>query len=329
MTAILILTADDDLHADYVVARLHERRQAVIRIDPADIVSSAGVYDFELSQQGLRFNCCSRNGERLDAECRIRSVLVRRPSRPTVHPQIDTDTTGDFFLGEAVAVTEAIPYLIDPNALWVNHPRANREAGFKLRQLALAHRAGLLVPQTIVTNVPAKAFRFYKGLREAVVCKPLSSTPITQDGSRFIFTHELPPAMSLADFDDVALGSSLLQRRVSKRSDVRVAVIGDNVLGCEILSQQDVRSRTDWRVVPVGLQHRPLTVPTDVADELRVLRRLLGLSAMHCDFAVDDADGRWWFLEANPNGQWLWVELATGAAIADALADLLVSAASS
>ena len=35
------------------------------------------------------------------------------------------------------------------------------------------------------------------------------------------------------------------------------------------------------------------------------------------------ADGPWWFLEVNPNGQWLWIEHATGLPIAAAVAAAL------
>jgi hypothetical protein len=35
-------------------------------------------------------------------------------------------------------------------------------------------------------------------------------------------------------------------------------------------------------------------------------------------------DGGYVFLELNPNGQWLWIELITGAPITDAIVALLV-----
>jgi hypothetical protein len=49
---------------------------------------------------------------------------------------------------------------------------------------------------------------------------------------------------------------------------------------------------------------------------------LLRLRCAALDFAVDGA-GRWWFLEINPNGQWLWIEHATGLPIAAAVAAAL------
>lgn len=292
-------------------------------MDPADTVSSPGTYKFCLGSSDVEFRFSTASGKAQIAPTRVRSVLVRRPSRPQPRSGEQTEQSDAFFLGESVAVLDAVPYLCDPDTLWVNHPHVNRLAGLKLRQLARAQEAGLHVPPTLVTNIPAEAYEFYKRHGERLICKPLSSTPITQDGSWFIFTHELRAAMASSDFDDVAMGSSLLQVCIEKRSDVRVAVIGDTVIGCEILSQGDVRATTDWRVVPVGLEHRIIAVPDAVAQALRSLRATLGLAAMHCDFAIARDTGQWWFLEANPNGQWLWIELATGAAIADAFAGLL------
>lgn len=48
----------------------------------------------------------------------------------------------------------------------------------------------------------------------------------------------------------------------------------------------------------------------------------LGLRFAAMDFAVDP-DGGWWFLEANPNGRWAWIERETATPIAAAVADAL------
>ena len=47
-----------------------------------------------------------------------------------------------------------------------------------------------------------------------------------------------------------------------------------------------------------------------------------------CYGAIDmvlTPDGRYVFLEINPNGQYLWIELATGLPISDAICSLLMS----
>ena len=63
-------------------------------------------------------------------------------------------------------------------------------------------------------------------------------------------------------------------------------------------------------------------VPAKVADQVRRLLDLLRLRFAALDFAVD-TDSRWWFLEVNPNGQWLWIEQATGLPIAAGIAAAL------
>jgi glutathione synthase/RimK-type ligase-like ATP-grasp enzyme len=56
------------------------------------------------------------------------------------------------------------------------------------------------------------------------------------------------------------------------------------------------------------------------------LVRALGLQYGALDFILTP-DGRYVFLELNPNGQWLWVERMTGLPIADAIAATLATLA--
>jgi hypothetical protein len=66
------------------------------------------------------------------------------------------------------------------------------------------------------------------------------------------------------------------------------------------------------------------TTPAEIAGPVRRLLALLRLRYAALDFAVD-RNGRWWFLEVNPNGQWLWIEHATGLPIAAAVATALAA----
>ncbi len=38
---------------------------------------------------------------------------------------------------------------------------------------------------------------------------------------------------------------------------------------------------------------------------------------------IQESDGRYYFLELNPNGQYLWIELITGAPMSEAMASLI------
>src|SRR5437016_14307927 len=66
----------------------------------------------------------------------------------------------------------------------------------------------------------------------------------------------------------------------------------------------------DWRRDPHGCRYQVWQTPVEIAGPVRRLMALLRLRYAALDFAVDPA-GRWWFLEINPNGQWLWIEHTT------------------
>jgi glutathione synthase/RimK-type ligase-like ATP-grasp enzyme len=284
--------------------------------------ADGGTYTFSLESGASTYAWGTRHGSTQVEPTEYKSVLVRRPSPPRVPDDWVCSDNQQFFLGEASALVDAVASLTDPKVLWVNAPGANKQASQKLLQLSVARRLGFLVPATLVTRDPSAAYDFYKRHHEQIVCKPLSATPVSTDSSYFLYTHVLSDSLTLGDFADVTLGSSLLQGFIEKRCDVRVAVVADRLFAFEILSQQDERAKVDWRAVPVGLEHRAIDVPERIRVALADLRRALKLQAMHVDFALDH-DGRWWFLETNPNGQWLWLQLLTGAPIAAAFAELL------
>ncbi len=73
------------------------------------------------------------------------------------------------------------------------------------------------------------------------------------------------------------------------------------------------------------MEHR---IFDDLSDETRLrcieYVKVLGLQYSAIDLALDE-DGKYWFLEVNPNGQWAFVELATVLQISKAIAELLSS----
>ena len=59
-----------------------------------------------------------------------------------------------------------------------------------------------------------------------------------------------------------------------------------------------------------------------IADKCTRFLQLMHLNFGAFDFIVTPS-GEYVFLECNPNGQWLWVELETGMKISEAIADFL------
>jgi glutathione synthase/RimK-type ligase-like ATP-grasp enzyme len=111
----------------------------------------------------------------------------------------------------------------------------------------------------------------------------------------------------------------LFQAWVPKAYDVRLTVVDDELFAARI----DARSRAaevDWRADYHSLEYTPIETPDRVRELATALLRRLGLRFAAMDFVVTP-DGEWWFLEANPNGQWAWIERETAMPIAAAIAD--------
>lgn len=321
---VVIISAADDVHADFVVARLQSLGQDVVRFDLGEF-SQPGTYQVNLGT-GRRQMMASLGDRTIDfSGSSPRSVLYRRPQAPAPPVQLVNPMARGFFEAEFNIVAESLHRLCDGATLWVNSPAANAAARNKLWQLSCATEVGLDVPPTLITNSPSVAHSFYLEVGGRVVVKPLSPAPASTDGGWALFTRLLAESLSVADFRGVQYGSSILQRYIEKAYDVRVAVIGNEVFACQIMSQEDERARVDWRIVARGLPHIPAPAPPGVVAGLRRLRSRLGLATMHADFAVDE-DERWWFLETNPNGQWLWLELEAHLPVSMALAELLITA---
>jgi glutathione synthase/RimK-type ligase-like ATP-grasp enzyme len=97
------------------------------------------------------------------------------------------------------------------------------------------------------------------------------------------------------------------QEYVEKKHELRVTIIGDRIFAAEIDSQAQERTRFDWRHYDVPMRLRAGQLPSDVAERCFAFVRSYGLNFGAIDL-IHTPDGRYVFLENNPNGQWLFVE---------------------
>ncbi len=183
------------------------------------------------------------------------------------------------------------------------------------------------MPDTLVTNDPASAESFYDECSGEVIYKF-----IDEGTGRFFPIYETPhgiPTMplrseDLSSLDQVRHSLHLFQRKIAKQSDLRVTVIGQKIFAVEIHSQEG-KGALDFRLdysVPMNVYRLP--------DE--VCQRCLDFTGkMNITFAAFDLclgrDGRYYFFEANPAGQWLWMELGLKIGISYELARVLASGA--
>ncbi|WP_128436441.1 ATP-grasp ribosomal peptide maturase [Streptomyces cyaneus] len=303
---VLILTSEEDVTADMVVVHLNASGVPVVRLDPADLTGGVALSG-EYVHGAFRGHLSSAG--RLVGIDGLRSVWMRRPGTAAARAATPsawlTEEAGQALYG----------MLRGCDARWMNHPDAARRARYKPWQLRVAQRCGLPVPATLITTFPQAAREFADRYPDLVV-KPVSGTH-PQDPPRAVPTSRVAPD---ADFSAVAFGPTLLQRRVVKRADIRLTVVGERLLAARRVT--DAEAEVDVRFDASDAPWCPVEVAPRVAEAVRAYMREAELAYGAFDFA-EDADGTWWFLECNQSGQFGFIEVDTGQPIALGIAEWL------
>lgn len=223
---------------------------------------------------------------------------------------------------EARAFREGLWESLD--CFWVSRPQRVSEAENKAYQLKVAAQLGFIIPRTVMTNDPEEFLRFYSECDGNVISKPVLHGDVQfGDGSRVVYSN-LVRRCDLGFARSVRYSPIIFQEYVAKKLELRITVVGKRVFAAEIHSQQSLRSRVDWR--HYDLEHTPYRVhqlPDDIVERCARLVETLGLQFGAIDMILTP-DGRYVFLEINPNGEWGWVEHLTGLPISKAIADLLI-----
>lgn len=117
----------------------------------------------------------------------------------------------------------------------------------------------------------------------------------------------------------------MLQEYIEKDYEIRAVVIGAAVYGAAVDSARSEMTSLDSRYWGMaGLTYYRIGISDSERDALVKINQLLGLSYSAMDL-IRGQDGALYFLEANPSGQWGFVEMLTGFPITEKIVDLLES----
>lgn len=314
-STVLVIAQAGDSTADRVVVELRRRLVEVARVDTADFpttVQLTGRLDL-LDRPGW----LAVDGGRVELAS-VRSVYRRHPAR-FGFPERMSDPERRFATLESLAGMGGL--LTAQPWRWLDAPGAVADAAYKPRQLRVAVESGLRVPRSLVTTVADEVRAFAREVGGPIVYKSLSTGLVVEpDGLKIVYTTLVDPA----DLDAVAIGlcPHLFQEWVPKDHDVRLTVVGDRLFPVAVHADSD-QARVDWRSRYDDLRYEACEVPDRVRSGVGEYLRRFGLRYSAFDFSVTP-DGRWWFLKANPSGQWEWISEETGLPIAEAIADELV-----
>ncbi|HNC99495.1 MAG TPA: hypothetical protein PKW90_25400, partial [Myxococcota bacterium] len=198
-----------------------------------------------------------------------------------------------------IELLNAIPcFQLDP---WLSIRRADN----KLLQARIAMEEGLYVPATLVSSNPDEVRAFAANFPEGVVVKTLASFAVQrQDEEQVVFTTVLRPE-DFEDLSGLSVSPGFFQQRVLARREYRVTVVGQRLF---VGVLQTNPAEVDWRREAQQRERdwRAGSLPEPVQAALLRVADRLGLNYGAADI-LEDSEGRYWFLEINPAGEWGWM----------------------
>ncbi|WP_199275550.1 hypothetical protein [Sinorhizobium americanum] len=204
---------------------------------------------------------------------------------------------------------------------WLSHPRDILIAEDKPSQMYLAKMLGFNVPDTVITNDLDAARRLFA--QGPIVGKPHRQALVEIEGVEHVMFTSRIETLAEEDRESLQCAPVIFQRLIPKQLDIRVTVVGDRVFPVAIHSQEYDESSLDWRRgTNPNIRHEVITLPVDIQSACIELVRQQKLRFGAIDLVLGE-DGKFWFLECNPNGQWAWIENRTGLPVSAAIVDVL------
>ena len=325
---ILIITNKEYTHPTSVIQLLNERNIPVFRLNTEALLTDY-YFCWQCNATNTNFRIKNIHTGLEVQGSDITAVWDRRPEAPATLPIQNSPEISKHNLSEALGFLRFLRYYIK-DIFSIGSIVNDRTAASKMLQLKIAHDIGFLTPDSCFSNRKEEILKF--ALRhENLVLKSIGNGSIWDEEKEleYVFYTSKIESASLADVPEEAFIQtvSFVQNYIEKLFELRITVVKDRIFACKIDSQilDEDKGKIDWRQgYDYGLKHEIYDLPQQIKDQCLMFLQRLGLNFGCFDFIVTPTE-EYVFLECNPNGQWLWIELETGMKISEAIAEVLVN----
>ncbi len=192
----------------------------------------------------------------------------------------------------------------------------------KILTFPIAQAIGLKIPEPLISNSKKNIANFFTKENQLVL-KALHQMQLDLDGESTMILTQKVMARDFADYGEKNESPLFLQSFIDKIYDLRVVVIGSEVLACKIDASKSLLGNVDYRAYDMpNTPHSCIEIPSDLKDKILSLCRMMRLDYVSIDLCVDSSE-EYWLLDVNPFGRYLWLEYATGMPITLKMANFL------
>ena len=313
---VLILTHLEDSHASSVRDYLSKRKVENFTVVTENLLKD---YKINFSSNDLIYTIGDRNETiELTPSWNIWNRRIMIPDRKKGMPKDLQDLVTD----ECEKTWDGL--LMAHKGKVVNRPQNHFYANSKLDQIKFALENSMLVPDTIVTTDPNKLRDFYEKHRGNICFKLQKGATIkTPEGNKIVYTNKVTREQ-MENASLVSSHPSLFQEYIDKEFEIRIISTDKNSTGIVIHSQDSEISKIDYRRYDLeNVKYNHIELPKDVKSFCSNMLVHYGLHFGAFDF-IYSKEGRYVFLELNPNGQWLWLQEQSGYDLTGEVAENLI-----
>jgi len=317
---ILIFTRKLDRETGLIGAELWSRQIDYVRLNIDDVPRLIQLA-YTLNQNSDLNIEFSIRGQKLDV-ARISAVVLRQ-FEPKLLKFSGNNLDRTFALEQWEDALQMLQHNL--KCQWISNPDSIKEASDRIRQLQFAQKLDLDIPATLITNDSSAAREFYYMHNRNIILKALHHHGVEVGRKLYsIYTHRVTE-QELSKLDDLVYAPCILQQRLTKKSELRVTVVGDQVFAAQLNMPNNPGGYDDIHRLLSSSNFR-ITVyknlDNSISDRCIKLVKLLGLKYAAIDFVIDESNHPI-FLEVNPVGDWYWIESKTGLPITKSIADLI------
>lgn len=215
-------------------------------------------------------------------------------------------------------------FLESIDAYSLGKPSVYRRLDSKEEQLKVASKIGFKIPETCISNNPDEAKKFILKHKN-VIGKMQTGFAIYEDGvENVVFTNVIKEE-NLEELDSLMYCPMQFQRKIEKKKELRITVVGHDIYAFEVDSQQFDDAKVDWRKDGVNLIDKWVRTELPAEIESKIIELL---DVYHVDYGAIDVivspEDEYYFIEINAAGEFFWLDnLTEDNLISKSIADIL------
>lgn len=194
----------------------------------------------------------------------------------------------------------------------------------KISNLSIAKSIGFNVPKYILSNEYEKIKKFGVENNWNIILKTFFSFDFYEKNEQFYIPVRKINFQELEKHQkSIKICPVFFQEYIEKKYELRVVLIGLKIFAFAIYSQEIEEAKIDFRIPNLfDLKYELVELPLDLKQKLLNYAEINNLDFCFFDL-IFTPENKYYFLECNIDGEWYWLEKATGIKLAKEFSELV------